>query len=51
MKDNYGKLSNLEQIESILEKELGNKFAKVLGDAGVFKEQSECERFINTLNK
>lgn len=51
MKANYGELSNLEQIESILEKELGIKFAKVLGDAGVFKVQSECERFIQTLNR
>ena len=51
MKDNYGDLSNLEQIEPILEKELGIKFAKVLGDAGVFKVQIECERFIKTLNK
>ena len=51
MKDKYGELSDLEQIEPILEKELGIKFAKVLGDAGVFKEQSECERFIKTLNK
>lgn len=50
LKDNYGELSNLEQIEPILEKELGIKFAKVLGDAGVFKVQSDCERFIKTLN-
>ncbi len=51
MKDNYGELSNLEQIESILEKELGAKFARVLGDAGVFKDRFACERFIKSLNK
>ena len=51
MKVNYGELSNLEQIEPILEKELGSKFAKVLRDAGVFKVQSQCEKFIKTLNR
>jgi len=51
MKVDYGELSNLEQIEPILEKELGRKFAKVLRDAGVFKVQSECEKFIKTLNR
>ncbi|MEK5069951.1 UDP-glucose--hexose-1-phosphate uridylyltransferase [Sporosarcina sp. FSL K6-1508] len=51
MKDKYGEVSNLEQIENFLKKELGIKFAKILGDAGVFKVQSECERFIKTLNR
>ncbi|WP_313892290.1 UDP-glucose--hexose-1-phosphate uridylyltransferase [Psychrobacillus sp.] len=50
LKAKYGKQSDLEQVDSILKKELGDKFAKVLGDAGVFKEQSEYERFIQTLN-
>jgi len=36
MKDQYGELSKLEEIEPILEKELGLKFAKVHRDAGVF---------------
>ena len=50
MKDKHTKFSNLDQVDSIIEKELGDKFAKVLGDAGVFKEQHECERFIKILN-
>ena len=51
LKDKYAEFSSLDQIEPVLEKELGHKFAKVLGDAGVFKEQHESERFIKILNK
>ena len=51
IKDKYPVFSSLDQVDSIMEKELGDKFAKVLGDAGVFKEQDESERFITTLNK
>ncbi|MFJ7936108.1 UDP-glucose--hexose-1-phosphate uridylyltransferase [Sporosarcina sp. NPDC096371] len=51
LQENYGPLSSHEQAETILEKELGAKFAKVLGDAGVFKDNLASERFINTLNK
>jgi len=51
MKDKYTDLSGQDQIDSIIEKELADKFAKVLGDAGVFKEQNASERFIKTLNK
>lgn len=47
----YGTLSNAEQAEEILQKELGKKFARVLADAGVFKERDAFERFIGTLNK
>lgn len=47
----YGPLSSTNQAECILQKELGNKFARVLADAGVFKEQDAFERFIGTLNK
>ena len=47
----YGTLSNVEQAEKILQKELGKKFARVLADAGVFKERDAFERFIGTLNK
>ena len=50
LNDKYGELSDLEQIESALEKEVGDKFAKVLGDAGVFKKHAEFERFIKSLN-
>ena len=51
MKVNYDGFLNPAKIDTILEKELGIKFAKVLGDAGVFKEQGDCERFLKTLNK
>lgn len=51
IKDKYDAFSDEEQVNSILEKELGDKFAKVLGDAGVFKEIEACERFIETLNE
>ena len=44
-------VTDLEQIDAILEKELGTKFAKVLGDAGVFKDNDASERFIKTINK
>lgn len=51
LKEKYGVLGNLEQIDALLEKELGIKFAKVLGDAGVFKDNDASERFITVLNK
>src|SRR5699024_8746172 len=47
----YGTLSSANQAEEILQKELGKKFARVLADAGVFKERNAFERFIGTLNK
>ena len=51
MTDKYRNSTNPEHIEAILEQELGNKFARVLGDAGVFKERNDCERFIKKLNE
>ena len=50
LKDKYGEFTDLKQVEKALEKELGDKFAKVLGDAGVLKDKVACERFIQTLN-
>lgn len=47
----YGSLSDSKQANTILEKELGKKFARVLEDAGVFKEKETFERFIQTLNE
>src|SRR5699024_8044858 len=38
MKEKYGTFSNLEEAEVTLQKELGVKFARVLEDAGVFKQ-------------
>ncbi|WP_342504784.1 UDP-glucose--hexose-1-phosphate uridylyltransferase [Sporosarcina sp. FSL K6-2383] len=51
LKEKYGLLGDLVQIDAFLEQELGAKFAKVLGDAGVFKDNHACERFINSINK
>ena len=50
LKDLYGNLTDRKQIDALVEKELGNKFAKVLGDAGVFKDREACERFIKIIN-
>lgn len=50
IKNKYREFSDHEKIDSILERELGNKFAKVLEDSGVFKERIVFERFINYLN-
>lgn len=47
----YGKLSDTDQAKEILQKELGEKFARVLEDAGVFKNKEAFERFLVTLNK
>lgn len=51
LKDQYGELTDSTQIDLLLEKELGNKFAKVLGDAGVFKNLEACKRFIQIINE
>ncbi|MDF2858073.1 MAG: galactose-phosphate uridylyltransferase [Neobacillus sp.] len=50
LKAKYGTLSDFQQAETILQKELGDKFVRVLEDAGVLKERQAFERFINTLN-
>ena len=50
LKAQYGTLSNHEEAESLLQKELGKKFMKVLEDAGVLKERKAFERFIAALN-
>ncbi len=51
LKEKFGVLADPEQIDTLLEKELGVKFAKVLGDAGVFKDNEASERFIENLNQ
>lgn len=51
IKATYPNIINMEQVDGIMQKELGKKFARVLENAGVFKEQSSFENFINTLNK
>jgi len=50
LKNQYGYLTDRKKIDALVEKELGNKFAKVLGDAGVFKDSEACERFIQIIN-
>lgn len=51
IKTKYGSLSNPHKVDTILERELGNKFARVLEDAGVFKEKDAFKRFIESLNR
>ncbi len=51
IKNKHPVFTSEKEIDTVLEKELGDKFAKVLGDAGVFKEQAVSERFIATLNQ
>lgn len=54
LKSDYGTLTNADETQAILDKELGYKFAKVLEDAGVFKQtpsgQEAFKRFIHALN-
>lgn len=51
----YGHPASVQETEEILEKELGNKFIKVLTDAGVYKQTVEgntsLKRFIKKLNE
>ena len=51
LKAQYGVLALREDVEVLLQKELGRKFVRVLEDAGVLKETAAFERFISTLNK
>ncbi|MFD1452210.1 UDP-glucose--hexose-1-phosphate uridylyltransferase [Oceanobacillus sojae] len=50
IRQNYGICSNFEQAGMIIQRELGQKFTKVLEDAGVFKEKEAFKRFIKVLN-
>lgn len=51
----YGKPDSSATAKTILQKELGNKFIKVLSDASVYKQTSEgkaaLQRFIERLNR
>ncbi len=51
LKHKYSTISDPNQIDVLIEKELGEKFVRILEDAGVFKEQASIERFINTLDR
>lgn len=54
MKANYGSSLTIEDAESVVKSELGKKFARVLEDAGVFKQtttgQEAFKAFVHTLD-
>lgn len=54
MKAHYGVIDSYEEVNKIIEVELGKKFSRVLEDAGVFKQTEEginaFQRFITHLN-
>ncbi|WP_217588239.1 UDP-glucose--hexose-1-phosphate uridylyltransferase [Lentibacillus saliphilus] len=50
LKAMYGTLKDDAEADAVIEKELGNKFARVLEDAGVFKNDAAFKRFIQHLN-
>lgn len=54
IKQKYSSFKKAEEVKEVLEKELGIKFARVLEDAGVFKQTQvgieAFKRFINQLN-
>ncbi|WP_067730946.1 UDP-glucose--hexose-1-phosphate uridylyltransferase [Oceanobacillus damuensis] len=51
IKHEKGKLTDPEQVDDVIKRELGKKFVRILEDAGVFKEKAAFYRFIKTLNK
>ncbi|MEL3970905.1 UDP-glucose--hexose-1-phosphate uridylyltransferase [Rossellomorea oryzaecorticis] len=54
MKDRHGSEVNKENVRSIVRKELGHKFSRVLEDAGVFKRDDQgmnaFKKFVDGLN-
>ncbi|WP_368505675.1 UDP-glucose--hexose-1-phosphate uridylyltransferase [Alkalihalophilus sp. As8PL] len=55
LKDRYRQTLMKENVEQIIQDELGRKFARVLEDAGVFKQtsigQSAFQTFVHTLDR
>ncbi|MBD1221354.1 UDP-glucose--hexose-1-phosphate uridylyltransferase [Virgibacillus halodenitrificans] len=55
LKQEYGTVSDKATVDTIVEKELGKKFARVLEDAGVYKQTASglaaFQRFIDAVNK
>lgn len=47
----HGFLHNEQYAKEVVQKELGNKFVRVLEDAGVFKDDKAFQRFITKLNQ
>lgn len=51
MKETYPHSSTEQNVDTIIERELGKKFTRVLEDAGVFKDSGASKRFTNKLNQ
>jgi UDPglucose--hexose-1-phosphate uridylyltransferase len=53
LKDRYGAIANETNVEVLVREEVGNKFLRVLEDAGVFKRNEEgltgFSRFVDVL--
>lgn len=51
LKQKYKNLSNANKLDIVIKQELGNKFVKVLQDAGVCKNRDDFNRFIDYMNE
>ncbi|WP_424475541.1 UDP-glucose--hexose-1-phosphate uridylyltransferase [Oceanobacillus kimchii] len=50
LKQKYTNLSDANELDIVIKQELGNKFVKVLQDAGVCKNRDDFNRFIDYMN-
>ncbi|MDS9472495.1 UDP-glucose--hexose-1-phosphate uridylyltransferase [Sporosarcina pasteurii] len=48
--EKHGEINNKNEANEILKRELGYKFARVLGDAGVFKNNGAWQRFLAAIS-
>lgn len=48
--EKYPNVSSEDEATKVIEREVGEKFAKALTDAGVFKNDEQWKRFLNTIN-
>ncbi|SEN45214.1 UTP-hexose-1-phosphate uridylyltransferase [Terribacillus saccharophilus] len=51
LRKKHGFLHNEQYAKEVVQKELGQKFVRVLEDAGVFKDDKALQRFITKLNQ
>ncbi|PAD34306.1 UDP-glucose--hexose-1-phosphate uridylyltransferase [Terribacillus saccharophilus] len=51
LRKKHGFLHNEQYAKEVVQKELGQKFVRVLEDAGVFKDETALQRFITKLNQ
>lgn len=51
LRKKHGFLHNEQYAKEVVQKELGQKFVRVLEDAGVFKDDKAFQRFITKLNQ